>query len=148
MAAGCRCIRPAPTANLWPASASGRALLWLCAGLSLALVVRWPYLHSTILRDEQDTVRRNIALGAQTADVVRMLLRSTLVLVGEGIMIGTAGALAVTRVLAKFLFEVKPNDPPTIAAVALTLVCAALVACYIPARRAMRVDPMVALRHE
>jgi len=63
-------------------------------------------------------------------------------------MIGTAGALAVTRVLAKFLFEVKPNDPPTIAAVALTLVCAALVACYIPARRAMRVDPMVALRHE
>lgn len=124
-------------------------LLAVFAIMALALAIVGIYgllAYSVAQRTHEIGVR--IALGAQTADVVRMLLRSTLVLVGEGIMIGTAGALAVTRVLAKFLFEVKPNDPPTIAAVALTLVCAALVACYIPARRAMRVDPMVALRHE
>jgi len=124
-------------------------LLAVFAIMALALAIVGIYgllAYSVAQRTHEIGVR--IALGAQTADVVRMLLRSTLVLVGEGIMIGTAGALAVTRVLAKFLFEVKPNDTPTIAAVALTLVCAALVACYIPARRAMRVDPMVALRHE
>ena len=124
-------------------------LLAVFAIMALALAIVGIYgllAYSVAQRTHEIGVR--IALGAQTADVVRMLLRSTLVLVGEGIMIGTAGALAVTRVLAKFLFEVKPNDPPTIAAVALTLVCAALVACYLPARRAMRVDPMVALRHE
>jgi putative ABC transport system permease protein len=115
--------------------------------LALAIVGIYGLLaYSVAQRTHEIGVR--IALGAQTADVVRMLFRSTLVLVGAGITIGTAGALAVTRVLAKFLFEVKPNDPPTIAAVALTLVCAALAACYIPARRAMRVDPMVALRYE
>ena len=102
--------------------------------------------YSVAQRTREIGVR--MALGAQTADVVQMLVRSTLVLVGAGILLGTAGALAVTRVLARFLFEVKPSDPPTIAAVALTLVCAALAACYVPARRAMRVDPIVALRYE
>jgi putative ABC transport system permease protein len=77
-----------------------------------------------------------------------MLLRGALVLVGAGIVMGGAGALAVTRVLEKFLFEVKPSDPATFAIAALTLACAALAASWIPARRAMKVDPMVALRHE
>jgi putative ABC transport system permease protein len=124
-------------------------LLTVFAIMALALAIVGIYgvlAYSVAQRTHEIGVR--MALGAQTANVVRMLLRSTLVLVGAGVMIGTAGALAVTRVLAKFLFEVKPSDPPTIAAVALTLVCAALAACYIPARRAMRVDPMVALRYE
>jgi len=115
--------------------------------LALAIVGIYGLLaYSVAQRTHEIGVR--MALGAQTADLVRMLFRSTLVLVGAGITIGAAGALAVTRLLARLLFEVKPNDPSTIAAVALTLVCAALAACYIPARRAMRVDPMVALRYE
>jgi putative ABC transport system permease protein len=69
------------------------------------------------------------------------------VLAAAGIVIGGAGALAVTRVLTNFLFEVKPNDPQIFVLVALTLAIAAVLACYIPARRAMRVDPMAALRH-
>jgi putative ABC transport system permease protein len=124
-------------------------LLAVFAIMALALAIVGIYgllAYSVAQRTHEIGVR--MALGAQTADVVRMLFRRTLVLVGAGVMIGTAGALAVTRVLAKFLFEVKPNDPSTIAAVALTLVCAALAACYIPARRAMRVDPVVALRYE
>jgi predicted permease len=89
-----------------------------------------------------------MALGAQAADVLRMILRRTMVLTGTGVVIGIAGALAVTRVLTKFLFGVTPTDPLTFVAVALTLVAAALAAGLIPARRAMRVDPMIALRHE
>jgi putative ABC transport system permease protein len=122
-------------------------VVFAITALALAIIGIYGVLaYSVSQRTHEIGVR--IALGAQTANVARMLFRSTLVLVGAGILIGTAGALAVTRVLAKFLFEVKPNDPPTIVAVAFTLVCAALAACYVPARRAMRVDPMVALRHE
>jgi putative ABC transport system permease protein len=89
-----------------------------------------------------------MALGAQGADVFGMLLRKALALVSAGIVIGGAGALALTRVLEKFLFEVKPADLPTFAAVTVILALSALAACYVPTRRAMRVDPMVALRYE
>jgi len=89
-----------------------------------------------------------MALGAQAADVLWMVFGRTLALVCAGIAIGAAGALALTRVLSKFLFEVKPSDPATFAAVALLLVFAALAAGLIPARRAAQVDPMVALRYE
>jgi putative ABC transport system permease protein len=89
-----------------------------------------------------------MALGAERSHVQRMVLRRTLALAGLGVAIGTAAALGVTRVLAKFLFEVKPSDPATFLAVAVLLSCVALGAGWIPARRATRVDPMVALRHE
>lgn len=102
--------------------------------------------YSVAQRTKEIGVR--MALGAQSVDVLRMLLRKALVLVSVGIVLGGAGALAVTRVLANFLFEVKPDDPLTFAVVALTLACAALAAGTIPARRAMKVDPMVALRYE
>ena len=69
-------------------------------------------------------------------------------LVVAGIVIGVGGALALGQVLRSLLFEVKPTDPPTFIAVALALTLVALAACWIPARRAMRVEPMVALRYE
>ncbi len=89
-----------------------------------------------------------MALGAEARDVLRMVLRRTLVLAGLGVAIGAAVALAVTRVLEKFLFEVKPSDPATFLAVALLLSSVALGAGWIPAWRATKIDPMEALRYE
>jgi putative ABC transport system permease protein len=87
-----------------------------------------------------------VALGAVRGDVVRLVLRRIVVLVIPGVGIGVAGALATTRVLASLLYTVKPNDPATFAAVTVLLVGVAFVAGLIPARRASRVDPLVALR--
>ncbi len=89
-----------------------------------------------------------LALGAQHADVTKMILRDGLKLVLIGIALGISGALALTRALARFLYGVLPNDPATFIAVPIVLAVVALVACYIPARRAMKVDPIVALRYE
>jgi putative ABC transport system permease protein len=71
-----------------------------------------------------------------------------MVVAGTGIAIGVAGALGLTRFLGGLLFQVKATDPATFTGVAIALALVAVVACYLPARRAMRVDPMVALRHE
>jgi putative ABC transport system permease protein len=87
-----------------------------------------------------------VALGAGRGNVVGMVLRRLFVLLVPGVVVGIAGALATTRVLASLLFEVRPNDPATLAAVALLLAAVAAVAGLVPARRASRVDPLVALR--
>jgi putative ABC transport system permease protein len=89
-----------------------------------------------------------MALGATGAGVVRLVLRRSLVLVAAGTAIGLAGSLAVTRVLGSLLFEVRPTDPAAFAAAASVLVTVALLASYLPARRATRVDPIVVLRTE
>jgi putative ABC transport system permease protein len=89
-----------------------------------------------------------MAIGAQRGHIVRMVLSRSAVLVAGGLLIGLAGAWAVTRVLKNFLFEVAPADPLTFAAVSVLLFTVALLACYIPARRAAAVDPLVALRYE
>jgi predicted permease len=89
-----------------------------------------------------------MALGAPSGAVLWMVLRRTFALAAAGVALGTAGAFAATRMLATVLFDVTPSDPPTFAAAALTILCAALAAGLIPARRATRVDPLVALRHE
>ena len=89
-----------------------------------------------------------IALGAQRRDVLLLVMGSGAKLAFFGISIGTAGAIALTRVMTSLLFEVKPTDPAIFAAVAILLAIVALAAGYIPARRATRVDPMVALRYE
>jgi putative ABC transport system permease protein len=88
------------------------------------------------------------ALGAQHRDVLRMILGEGMRLVFLGVGIGIAGAFLTTRFLASLLYGTTVTDPLTFAAVALLLTLVALAACYIPARRAMRVDPMVALRYE
>ncbi len=89
-----------------------------------------------------------MALGARGLDILRLVVRNGLVLTMIGIALGIAGAVALTRVLATLLFEVSTTDPFTFASVAFVLVSSSLLACYIPARRATRVDPLVALRYE
>jgi len=115
--------------------------------LTLTIVGVYGVLSYSVAQRTQEIGVR-MALGAQNVDVLRMLLRKALVVISAGIVIGGAGSLAFARVLAKFLFEVKPSDPATFAAVALVLASSALAASYIPARRATGVDPLVALHYE
>jgi putative ABC transport system permease protein len=89
-----------------------------------------------------------IALGAQNRDVLSMVVRHGAVLAGLGLAVGLAGALALTRLLAGLLFQVSPTDPPTFAIGVVVLTCVAVLAAALPARRAARVDPVVALRSE
>jgi predicted permease len=89
-----------------------------------------------------------MALGAQPRDVLRLILRQEMLAAAIGIAIGIAGALLATRLLSSLLYQVRATDPGTYCAVCLVLASAAFLACYIPARRATRVDPMTALRNE
>ncbi|MFZ0922122.1 MAG: FtsX-like permease family protein, partial [Candidatus Acidiferrales bacterium] len=89
-----------------------------------------------------------MALGAKPADVLRMVIRQGITLTLIGVAIGIIVALGVTRLINSMIFGVTPYDPITFITVAVVLLAVAFLACYIPARRAMRVDPMVALRYE
>jgi ABC-type antimicrobial peptide transport system permease subunit len=89
-----------------------------------------------------------MAIGAQSHNVVRLVLSKAIGLVVAGAAMGIAVAAGVTRFLASFLYGVKAGDPITLLAVAVLLAAVALAACYIPARRATKVDPLVALRYE
>ena len=116
-------------------------------GLILAMVGIYGVIsYSVTQRTREIGVR--MALGAQPATVLRMVLREGMFLASAGIIVGIAGALALGRVLQSLLFEIKPTDPVTFIGVSIALALVAFAACYIPARRAMRVDPMVALRCE
>ena len=89
-----------------------------------------------------------MALGAQRGPLVWLVLREVLMLAGVGIALSVPAALAASKLVESFLFAMKPNDPWALAAAVATLLAAALVAGYLPARKASRIDPMVALRHE
>ena len=89
-----------------------------------------------------------MALGAQVGDVLRLVVRQGIALAVVGAAVGIGVALGVTRYLTSMLYDVRANDPVTIIAVAVLLALVALAACYIPARRATRVDPIIALRYE
>jgi ABC-type antimicrobial peptide transport system permease subunit len=89
-----------------------------------------------------------MALGARASDIVRLVVRRELGPAVAGIVVGIAAAVGMTRLLRVFLFEINPTDPLTFALVTLLLGGVTLVACYIPARRATKVDPLVALRYE
>ena len=89
-----------------------------------------------------------IALGAQHRDVLRLVMKDGVKLGLLGIVLGLAGAIALTRVMVSLLFEVKPTDPAILIGVALLLAAVAMLACYIPARRALSIHPMTALRRE
>jgi putative ABC transport system permease protein len=89
-----------------------------------------------------------IALGAPPVRILMLVLRESTVLIGAGILLGLAGAMGLTRIVSTLLFEIKPTDPATCLVVSSLMLAVGLLACYIPARRATKVDPMVALRYE
>lgn len=116
------------------------ALLLACVGL-------YGLLSYEVARRSREIGIR-IALGAQAADVLRMVIQQGITLAIVGALLGTGVALGVTRYLASMLYDVHASDPLTLISVAVLLTLVAFVACYLPARRALRVDPMVALRCE
>jgi putative ABC transport system permease protein len=102
--------------------------------------------YSVSRRTQEIGIR--VALGARRKDVLMLVVRQGLLLALTGSASGIVGALLLSRVIASQLYGVSPTDPLTFVAVSILLTAVALAACYIPARRAMRVDPMVALRYE
>ena len=89
-----------------------------------------------------------LALGAQVGDVLKMILGQGMAVIGVGLIIGLAAAFGLMRLLRSFLFGVGENDPLTFVAIAAGVLLVALLACYVPARRATKVDPLEALRYE
>jgi predicted permease len=125
------------------------AMLGVAGGMALLLGVVGLYgaiAYSVSTRTHEIGIR--VALGAESEDVLKMVLRGGFKLAGFGVGIGTAAALVSTRHLASLLYGIKPTDPLTFATVGLLLIGVALLASYIPAHRATKVDPMVALRYE
>lgn len=124
-------------------------LLSLFAGIALVLAMVGVYglLHYSATQQTRDIAIR-MALGARKKDVLTAVVRQGLTLTLLGVVVGLAGAIALTRVLASLLHGVTPTDPLTLTVVSLVLITIALLASYLPARRAARVDPMVALRYE
>jgi predicted permease len=102
--------------------------------------------YATARRTREIGIR--MALGARATDVIRLVLRETMLLVGAGVVIGLGAAFAATRLVASLLFGLEANDPLTIALAVLLMLVVAALAGYLPARRAARVDPMAALRYE
>jgi putative ABC transport system permease protein len=127
----------------------GAALLTVFGGLALILAVVGVYgVLSYSVNQQTREIGLRMALGAQRGDVMRLILGQGLRLTVVGLGLGILVALGLMRVLVSLLFDVRAYDPSTYTAVTLLLAAVALLACYIPARRAMRVDPMVALRYD
>jgi ABC-type antimicrobial peptide transport system permease subunit len=118
------------------------AIALLLASIGLYTVVA----HSVGQRTQEIGVR--MAIGAEARDILALVCRQGLLPVGLGLTVGLAASLAVNRVLASALVQVSPADPVSLAVATGALVAAATLGCLVPARRAMRVDPIAALRHE
>jgi putative ABC transport system permease protein len=123
------------------------ALLFAVVALALAAVGTYGVLSYSVEQRTQEIGVR-MALGAQARQVLGMVLGQGARLVAVGLVLGVVGALALRRILAGMLFGVAPTDPTIFASVVVVLSAVSLAACYLPARRATRISPMVALREE
>ncbi len=121
--------------------------IFAAMGILLAAVGTYGVLAFLVVQRTQEIGVR-MALGAHPRDVMKLILAQGAKLAIAGLVLGVAGAFALTRSMTALLFDVKPADPAIFSGVALFLMAVALAACYLPARRAMRVDPLVALRYE
>jgi putative ABC transport system permease protein len=134
--------------GLW-APRMGAALLAVFGGLALILAVIGVYgVLSYSVNQQTREIGIRMAMGAQTQGVLRLIVGQGMRLAAAGLILGLIVAFAAMRLLASLLFGVSAHDPLTFAAVSFVLAAAAVLACYIPARRATKVDPIIALRYE
>ena len=124
-------------------------MLGIAGGMALVLGILGIYgvISYTVSQRRREFGIR-LALGAHPGNVLKMVLKQGAKTALVGVVIGLGGAFALTRLMTSLLFGVAANDPVTFVAVAVLLILVALLACYLPARRAMKVDPMAALRYE